>query len=212
MLLEKLLKEFNFSINTFNLEESKLFDRYFERILIGKDTFLIKEGEIERYSYFVYDGMLRCWLLNHKGEEQIFWFCKEGTFSMSNISFTLQTKSAFNVQTIVDSVIYRIDKKRVDELYTAIPKVPSLPAAGAGAEACTGDRPRLKTVFEDLNAILLNKLLKRNIDLIKYSPEQYYLQMIEEYGITLNYIPLKDIASYLGITPQALSRIRKRIF
>ena len=158
MLLEKLLKEFNFSINTFNLEESKLFDRYFERILIGKDTFLIKEGEIERYSYFVYDGMLRCWLLNHKGEEQIFWFCKEGTFSMSNISFTLQTK------------------------------------------------------FEDLNAILLNKLLKRNIDLIKYSPEQYYLQMIEEYGITLNYIPLKDIASYLGITPQALSRIRKRIF
>jgi len=54
--------------------------------------------------------------------------------------------------------------------------------------------------------------LKRNIDLIKYSPEQYYLQMMEEYGITLNYIPLKDIASYLGITQQALSRIRKRIF
>ena len=94
--------------------------------------------------------MLRFWLLNHKGEKQIFWFCKEGTFSMSNISFTLQTRSAFNVQTIVDSVIYRIDKKRVDELYTAIPKV--------------------KTVFEDLNAILLSKLLKRNIDLIKYSP------------------------------------------
>lgn len=71
---------------------------------------------------------------------------------------------------------------------------------------------KIKTVFEDLNAILLNKLLKRNIDLIKYSPEQYYLQMMEEYGITLNYIPLKDIASYLGITQQALSRIRKRIF
>ena len=69
MLLEKLLKEFNFSINTFNLEESKSFDQYFERILISKDTFLIKEGEIERYSYFGFDGILRCWLLNHKGEE-----------------------------------------------------------------------------------------------------------------------------------------------
>ena len=192
MLLEKLLKGFNYSTSTFNLKESKLFDQYFERILISKGTFLVKEGEIERYSYFVFDGILRCWLLNHKGEEQIFWFCKEGTFSMSNISFTLQTRSAFNVQTIVDSVIYRIDKKQENELYTAMPKV--------------------KTVFEDLNAILLNKLLKRNIDLIKYSPEQYYLQMIEEYGITLNYIPLKDIASYLGITQQALSRIRKRIF
>ena len=46
MLLEKLLKGANFSINIFNLEESKLFDQYFERILISKDTFLIKEGEI----------------------------------------------------------------------------------------------------------------------------------------------------------------------
>ena len=75
MLLEKLLKEFNFSTNTFNLEESKLFDQYFERILVSKGTFLIKEGETERYSYFGFDGILRCWLLNHKGEEQIFWFC-----------------------------------------------------------------------------------------------------------------------------------------
>ena len=95
MLLEKLLKGANFSINIFNLEESKLFDQYFERILISKDTLLIKE--IERYSYFVFDGMLRFWLLNHKGEKQIFWFCKEGTFSMSNISFTLQTRFTFNV-------------------------------------------------------------------------------------------------------------------
>ena len=90
MLLEKLLKEFNFSTNIFNWEEFKLFDQYFERILVSKGTFLIKEGETERYSYFVFDGILRCWLLNHNGEEQTFWFCKEGTFSMSNISFTLQ--------------------------------------------------------------------------------------------------------------------------
>lgn len=192
MLLEKLLEEFNLSPNTFHSKESKVFDQYFERLSVKKDTLLIREGETEKYSYFVYEGMLRCWLLNHKGDEQTFWFCKEGTFSMSNISFVLQERADFNVQTVVDSVIYRIDKEQVDELYTTLPKV--------------------KTVFDDLTAILLNKVLKRNIDLIKYSPEQYYLQMIEEYGITLNYIPLKDIASYLGITPQALSRIRKRIF
>ena len=98
---------------------------------------------------------------------------------MSNISFTLQTRSAFNVQTIVDSVIYRIDKKQVNELYTAIPKV--------------------KTVFEDLNAILLNKLLKRNIDLIKYSPRTvlstddgriwYYIKLytIKRYSFLFGY-------------------------
>lgn len=192
MLLEKLLEEFNVSSNIVSSEESRLFDQYFERILIKKDTFLIREGEVEKYSYFVFEGMLRCWLLNHKGDEQTFWFCKEGTFSMSNISFTLQEKSRFNVQTMVDSVIYRIDKKQVGELYAAIPKV--------------------KIVFDDLTALLMDKLLKRNIDLIKYTPEQYYLQMIDEYGVDMNYMPLKDIASYIGITPQALSRIRKRIF
>ena len=48
MLLEKLLKGFNYSTSTFNLKESKLFDQYFERILISKGTFLVKEGEIER--------------------------------------------------------------------------------------------------------------------------------------------------------------------
>nr|WP_315033085.1 Crp/Fnr family transcriptional regulator [uncultured Chryseobacterium sp.] len=178
--------------NIFNSEELDLFDQYFEQILIKKNTFLIREGETEKYSYFIFEGIARCWTLNHKGEEQTFWFCTAGTFSMSNISFTLQEKSTFNVQILIDSIIYRIDEEQAEQLYLAI--------------------PRLKSVFGDLTALLLNRLLKRNIDLIKYSPEQYYLQMINEYGVALNYIPLKDVASYLGITPQALSRIRKRIF
>ncbi len=192
MLLEKLFKEFNVDINTFNSADSELFDQYFERILVKKNTFLIQEGEWEKYSYFIFSGIARCWTLNHKGEEQTFWFCKEGTFSLSNIFFTLQEKSIFNVQTITDCEIYRIDYQQAERLYKAI--------------------PGLKPVFDDLTARLLNKLLNRNIDLIKYTPEQYYLQMMTEYGSAFNYIPLKDIASYLGITPQALSRIRKRIF
>ncbi|MBP2615571.1 Crp/Fnr family transcriptional regulator [Chryseobacterium jejuense] len=192
MLLEKLFKEFDVDIKTFNSADSELFDQYFERILVKKNTFLIQEGELEKYSYFIFRGIARCWTLNHKGEEQTFWFCKEGTFSLSNISFTLQERSTFNVQTITDCEIYRIDYQQAEKLYKAI--------------------PGLKPAFEDLTARLLNKLLNRNIDLIKYSSEQYYLQMMAEYGNAFNYIPLKDIASYLGITPQALSRIRKRIF
>lgn len=192
MLLEKLFKEFNVDVNTFNSSDSERFDQYFERILVKKNTILIKEGEFEKYSYFIFRGIARCWTLNHKGDEQTFWFCREGSFSLSNISFTLKERSTFNVQTITDCEIYKIDYQQAENLYKAI--------------------PGLKTVFEDLTARLLNRILNRNIDLIKYSPEQYYLQMMAEYGNTFNDIPLKDIASYLGITPQALSRIRKRIF
>ncbi|MDN3693093.1 Crp/Fnr family transcriptional regulator [Chryseobacterium tructae] len=192
MLLEKLLKEFNVDVNTFNSVDSERFDQYFERILIKKNTFLIKEGELEKYSYFIFNGIARCWTLNHNGEEQTFWFCKEGTFSLSNISFTLREKSTFNVQALTNCEIYKIDQDHAAKLYHAI--------------------PGLKAVFEGLTARLLDKLLTRNINLIKYSPEQYYLQMMAEFGNAFNDIPLKDIASYLGITPQALSRIRKRIF
>lgn len=192
MILEKLFKEFNVDISLFTSEESEFFDNSFEKTLVKRNDFLIQEGELEKYSYFIFDGIARCWTLNDKGEEQTFWFCKEGTFSMSNISFTLKKKSDFNVQILVDSVIYRIDNERVIQIYEVI--------------------PRLKSVFDDMTALLLSRILKRNIDLIKYSPEQYYLVMMAEYGSVLNFIPLKDIASYLGITPQALSRIRKRIF
>lgn len=192
MLLEKLCKEFEIVPTTFNMEESRIFDLHFEKVRVKKNSFLIHEGEIEKYSYFISEGIVRCWTLNHKGEEQTFWFCKDGTFSLSNISFTLQEKSTFNVQALIDSTVYRIDRKDVEKLYNVI--------------------PRLKPIFENFTAILLNRLLNRSIDLIKYSPEEYYLQMIKEYGVALNYIPLKDIATYIGVTPQALSRIRKRIF
>lgn len=191
MPLVKILSAFGVITNPFNVNDSKIFSKHFEQVLIKKNDFLIEEGEIERYSYFVGEGILRCWILNHRGDEQTFWFCRKGTFSLSNISFTLQEKSTFNVQAVVDSQIYRINRELVDELYLAIPK--------------------LKPVFENLTARLLSRILQRNTDLIKYSSEQYYLQMMEEFGVALNYIPLKDIASYIGITPQALSRIRKRI-
>ena len=93
------------------------------------------------------------------------------------------------MQTIVDSVIYRIDKKRVDELYTAIPKV--------------------KTVFEDLNAILLNKTLeKENIDLIKIFLLKQYLStddLKEIWHLHLKTIyHSKDIASLFWVSrPQS---------
>ncbi|MTG99501.1 Crp/Fnr family transcriptional regulator [Myroides albus] len=192
MLLEKLIKEFDVDKGVFTQREYDLFDGYFERIEVQRNAFLIEQGQVERYSYFISDGAFRCWTLNHKGDEQTFWFCLAGTFSMSNISFTLEEQSLFNVQAVMSSVVYRIDKEQVVRLYTELPLV--------------------KEVFSDLTAKLLNRLLKRNIDLIKYTSEQYYLELLNEYGELMNYLPLKDIASFIGVTPQGLSRIRKRIF
>lgn len=192
MLLEKLLLEFEVPLASFTAKEIALFDTFFEPVHLKKNAFLVEEGALEPYSYFIYEGMMRCWTLDQKGQEQIFWFCKAGTFSLSNIAFTLNEKTTFSVQALMDTTVYRIDKERVMALYAAIPS--------------------LKSVFENLTAILLRRLLERQLHLIKYTPEQYYVELIASYGVFINFIPLKDIASFLGITPQALSRIRKRIF
>lgn len=192
MLLQKLLAEFEVKDAVFTEMEERVFDSFFEFMPVKKNTFLIREGEIEHYSYFVYNGMLRCWVLDQRGLEQTFWFCKAGTFSMSNISFTLGEKATFNVQALVDCEIYRIKKEEVAALYVAI--------------------PGLKRVFDKLTARLLDRLLHRQVALIKYTPEAYYLELLATFGKAINLIPLKDIAAFLGITPQALSRIRKRIF
>lgn len=192
MLLEKLLQEYAIPLETFTSKEYDLFDSFFEKRKIKKNTFLVREGEVENYSYFIDQGIFRCWVLDQKGVEQTFWFCKPGTFSMSNISFTLNQSATFYVQAVMDCEVYRIDRAQVEQLYLAIPS--------------------LKAVFDHLTAILLNRLLERQVHMIKYSPEQYYVALVTSYGALLNFIPLKDIASFLGITPQALSRIRKRIF
>jgi len=192
MLLEKLLLEFEVSLATFTAREVALFDSFFEPLYLKKNAFLIKEGELEPYSYFIYEGMMRCWTLDQKGQEHTFWFCNAGTFSLSNIAFTLNQKTTFSVQALMDTAVYRIDKDQVAALYAAI--------------------PALKSVFENLTAILLRRLLERQLHLIKYTPEQYYIELMTSYGALINHIPLKDVASFLGITPQALSRIRKRIF
>ena len=192
MLLQKLLGEFEIKDRVFTAEEEKLFDSFFEYRPVKKNTFLIREGEIETYSYFVYSGILRCWILDQHGVEQTFWFCKEGTFSMSNISLTLGERATFNVQTLVDCELYRIKKEEIGALYAAI--------------------PALTPLFENLTARLLDRLLHRQVALIKYSPEEYYVELRSTFGAAIHSIPLKDIASFLGITPQALSRIRKRIF
>lgn len=88
--------------------------------------------------------------------EQTFWFCKEGTFSMSNISFSLQEHADFSVQVVMDAVVYRINKEQINDLYASI--------------------SGLEIMFGKLTAMLLNRLLQRNIDLIKYSSEEYYFE------------------------------------
>lgn len=175
----------------FTIEDKQLFDIYFHPIEIKKGEFIIQEGEVEGYSYFIEKGILRCWTHDGKAEEKTFWFSFPNEFSFSNISFNLQEPAEFNVQSMTDCSLWRINYVDVLRLYS--------------------DSSRISRIMDVLTANLIMIILKHNLNLIKLQPYEYYNHLLQEKKDYIKYIPLKYIASYLGITPQALSRIRRRI-
>lgn len=191
MILDELIKEYQISDFSISTRDKEVFDSYFKLIEIKKGTYLIREGEIEYFSYFIASGILKCWVYTVEMEQKVFWFSMAKTFSMSNVSFSLQQVSEFYVEAVTDCILYKTSYNQVVDLYKELPHIAS--------------------IMNIMTAKLMNIILMRQLNLIKYTPEQHYLWLQQEYKSQLNYIPLQDIASYLGITPQALSRIRKRI-
>ena len=167
----------------------------FERVEIPKKTVILNSGEIEDYLYFISEGMVRFYI--HKPhpteppKEITFSFIVKNMFCSAYDSFVMRKPSQYNIETLKDTVIYRIHHKHLQELYktTEIGNY-------IGRISAEG---------------LYVRKTQREISLLMYSAEERYLNLLKTYPEYVLQIPLKYIASYLGITPQALSRIRKKI-
>lgn len=173
------------------LEEKQFFNEHFVKEKVKKNTFLIKEGEKERYLYFIEDGIARYWTTNMKLREITFWFSFSNEFANSYLSLMQSIPSAFNVQLLCDSTIWKLEMNDLALLY----------------ERSLNTNKIARLVMEDI----FTRKIKREISLLKLSPEDRYNELIKYHKQLIYTIPLKYLASYLGITPQALSRIRGRI-
>jgi len=105
--------------------------------------------------------------------------------------FTPKKPSEYTVETITDTTLWRLGHKELQEVY-ASSSIGNLIGRRASEE-------------------LFLKKSKRELSLLRDSAEERYLNLFEERPELLREIPLKYIASYIGVTPQALSRIRRRI-
>uniref|UniRef100_UPI00359C3AD2 Crp/Fnr family transcriptional regulator n=1 Tax=Bacteroides thetaiotaomicron TaxID=818 RepID=UPI00359C3AD2 len=171
--------------------EKQFFNEHFEREIIKKNGYLIKEGEREKYLYFIEDGMVRYWTTNMKLREITFWFSFSNEFANSYLSLMQNEPSAFTVQTLCDSVVWKIKTSDLALIY----------------DESLNTNKIARIVMEDI----FTRKIKREISLLKLSPEDRYQELIKYHKKLIYSIPLKYLASYLGITPQALSRIRGRI-
>ncbi|WP_413512335.1 Crp/Fnr family transcriptional regulator [Myroides odoratus] len=176
-----------------NLSESekKLGKDYFEPVEYSKNQRIEEEGKIPQYLYFVVSGFVRLYHYNDKGEQLTTHInCPPG-FITSYSNFSNQTPSEENLECITDCKLLRITKANLDFLI--------------GQSVSFKDFSI--SVFQE--ALTYNE--KRARELATLSAEMRYLKLLEEYPELVHHVPMQYIASYLGMNPKSLSRIRKQI-
>lgn len=141
--------------------------------------------------YFVLEGILRIVSANDKGVERTHYFYKEGQFCSILSSFTDGSHAEAAIRAASDASVLSITRTKLQELCTRL--------------------PYMKEVIDEvIRRRLVEKINIRNLYIGEDAEAQYRLFMTHQPDIAAR-VPQKDIASFLGITPQSLSRIRKNL-
>lgn len=155
-----------------------------------KGTVLLREGTVSNKSYFVLKGCLRTYYLVD-GEEKTTAFYTEQQAISPQCSIT-QTASEYYLTCVEDCILCVSTTDMEQSFFEKFPR------------------------FESLCRVMAEQLLsEQQISFDKYmhsSPEQRYLHLMETRGDLIQRVPQYQLASYLGIQPESLSRIRKRLF
>jgi CRP-like cAMP-binding protein len=166
---------------------SKLIKREF-----SKKTKLLNVGETENHISFIEDGIVRLLIPNEDEEKEItFGFSFGNEFISAYDSFLTQTPTLYELETLTKTTIWSISHTDLQEVYRST------------------QIGNLIGRFYSERLYLIKS--KREQSLLNDSAEKRYLNLFKERPKLIQEIPLKFIASYIGVTPQALSRIRKRI-
>ncbi len=155
-----------------------------------KNQLLLKQGDICRKLYFVEVGMGRSYYLKEDGKEITQWFFGEGAFMASADSFFNQSPSYYDVEVLEDSILYSISHEKMNLLLEKYHKMEKF--------------ARLLSI-----EMLTKIVLKLNAIQFQTARERYNY-MISEFPDIAHRVALGHIASYLGMTQETLSRVRKQ--
>jgi CRP-like cAMP-binding protein len=160
------------------------------RRFLKKGEFLVREGQVSSTVSFINKGSLRAYKeLNGEELTKHFFFAHE--YSTEYVSFLTRQPSEINVKVMEDAELIELHYDKVQALYDEFP------------------------VWQKYGRLIAEALFltlaERTHRLLYYSPEENYLKLVEERRDIIEKIPQHYIASYLGIQPESLSRIRKRV-
>ncbi|CAM1363049.1 CarD family transcriptional regulator [Tenacibaculum soleae] len=177
---------------TINDNDWEFFTSKLALIKIKKRTKILKIGEIENHISFINKGVVRFYIPKEDKEKEItFGFCFNNEFVSAYDSFLTQQPSLYELEALTDIEMWSISHDDLQEVYNKT-------SIGNTLGRLSSER------------LYLIKS-KREQSLLNETAEERYLKLFDERPKLIKEIPLKYIASYIGVTAQALSRIRKRI-
>ena len=172
-------------------EETAFFTSLLKLKLLANGEFLLREGDTCKYESFVTKGCLKSYYQDENGAEHIIDFLIEEWWADDLYSLLTQTASASNIRAIEDTTVLQIGKVDLELLYQKIPKFERF----------------FRILFQ--NAYITQR---EQINLaLSASAEERYLLFIKKKPYAEKRFSQKDIASYLGITPQFLSTLKRKL-
>jgi CRP-like cAMP-binding protein len=155
---------------------------------LRKRQYLLQEGDVNKYTSFVEKGMLRTYSVDEKGNEPILQFSFEGWWVADLYSFLTNEPSKYNIEALEDCELLLITKPSWDKMLDKI--------------------PALERYFRILIQNSLIATQQRLMGSISETAQEKYIKLIDNFPGCLHSVPQHMIASYIGITPETLSRIR----
>lgn len=175
---------------TLTEDEAELICSKLTPIQIKKKEFLLTAGRICRANYFVSKGLLRLYFVNKKEQEQITQFGLEGWWITDYDSLDSQKPSRFYIQAVEDAEVIAWNKEVQEELILAI--------------------PQLERYFRVILQRAYAATQRRIEYMYSFTDEERYRHFSDLYPDFLQRVPQYMLASYLGFTPQFLSKIRAK--
>jgi CRP-like cAMP-binding protein len=172
-----------------NAEQLDIIARSFQFRQVAKGDYLLKEGRLCSQLSFIQNGLIRIYA--QKGEKEVTqWISSAGYFVTDLASFIFNTPARWNLQALTDCELYTIDKQAYINLGESIP-----------------EWHKLEKLFIAKCFIILEERVNSHLFM---TAEERFQQLLSLQPDLFNQVPLQYLASMLGMTPETMSRLRKR--
>jgi len=172
-------------------EEKEHFISLLQPKVYKRKQFILEEGEICKYSTFVTKGCLRGFTVDQNGFEHVLNFAPVGWWIADMYSLLTQKPGILNIETLEETEVLLLSKSRQEKLYL--------------------DIPQFERFFRIITENSLVSYQQRLIDNLSLTAEERYNNFCRRYPTLINTLPKKQIATYIGVTPEFFSRMQNHI-